>query len=101
MSTKGNYLETLKKRAKDKEEARDLISGTIKEICKTYTPGVLEWARAHKTKDIDKMKALELVIDETALNGNIPRLEEALRGYKGLIVDLVDEYSTKDEKTFI
>lgn len=69
--------------------ANELIDLTLKEIAQGYHPGILAWMKVNRSEEWRKMLSLESEINEMASKGNVEGLKESLKGYKGLILNIM------------
>ena len=76
-----------------------LIEATIEDINRGWHPGTLEWVKRSRPVDWKRMVALEAMINGKALTGDIEGLRKALEKYRGLILAMVEAFSSKAEQT--
>lgn len=63
-----------------------LIDETLERINQEYQPGTLPWMKANRPSKWGETVALERRVNETALEGNLKGLREALSEYQSLIL---------------
>jgi len=90
-----DYLDiALKARARMgiQDSPHDLIDRTLQEINRGWKPGTLEWMKANRPGEWDKMLTLECTINEMGLGDNQEGLRGVLDEYRGLILAMVTEF---------
>jgi hypothetical protein len=78
--------------------ANSLIDLTLKEIAKEYRPEILAWMKANRPNKWGKMLTFERRINGMALGGNLNSLRGALNEYQSLILAMVKEFKSLNEK---
>jgi hypothetical protein len=70
----------------------------IEEIDQGYKPGTLEWMKRSRPEDWKRMVAIEAMIKEKALTGDIEELRKALEEYRKFMLVMVKVFSSEGEE---
>ena len=96
-----NYL-AIALKAKTRWKVQDnpdgLIDRTLREINEAWEPGTVEWIKANRPDEWRKLLTLEQRINRMALGGNLNGLRGGLNEYQSLILAMVKEFKSPNEK---
>ena len=96
-----NYLGIalkVKTRGKIQDNPHGLIDRTLQEMNEAYKAGTLEWMKRSRPEDWKRMVALEGIINERALSGDIEGLRKVLKEYRELMLGMVKTFSCNGEQ---
>lgn len=96
-----NYLGialNVKTRGEIQDNPHGLIDRTLQGMNEAYKAGALEWMKGSRPEDWKRMVAMETMINEKALTGDIEGLRKALEEYPGFMLEMVKAFSSGGEE---